>query len=197
MNKFMKLFLAAVVIAVVGLLSTSCIIVVDNTDSAQVRYTWDSRQKSNIVSIYASKDDVRQWKWDDYKPSDATAKPIYDGSSDIPNNLFPNSVNYNGRYLTIKQGNYTAVCTVEDRLGYLDIVANYEIAVVGEYKYFEIAFNVREILNGADYKDAWDYDIYNNSYTTPMLSKSKVKPYVKTSENGKVTYYVFRRSANI
>jgi hypothetical protein len=196
MNKFMKLSLAAAVVAV-GLLASSCIVVVDNTSSAQVRFTWESRQRNSIVAIYASKDDVIKWRNNYYKPSDATVKPNYSGSSDIPSNLFPNTTNYNGRYFTIAQGNYTAVCTIEDQFGYIDIVANYEIAVVGEYKYFEVAFNVWDILNGADYKDAWDYDIYNSAYTTPMLSKSKVKPYVITSENGSVTYYVFRRPANI
>lgn len=200
MKKFTKLLLLAVSVATVGLLASACIIVVD-TD-AEVRYTWESRQQTKIVSIAASYDDVAYWKQEvynkySYDSNDATDVPLWTGSHDIPDNIYSqtiNSVYYKGRYLPISTGKYTAVCTAEDQYGYIDIVANYNISINGSYRYFELAFNVREILAGEEVS-GWDLFKLDNSYDGPFLSKEPTKALVKTIVKENVTYYVLRRPA--
>jgi len=209
MKKFTKLSLAAVAVAVVGLLSYSCIIVVEG--DTEVRYTWEGRYTSgtstryHISSVAASYDDVARWKRDwYYQPSysidDATDIPIKDGSPDIPDNIYSETIKstyFKGRYLPITLGKYTAVCTVEDQYGYFDIVANYNITANndGSTKYFEIAFDVTKFVVTDKDSDAWRSIIYDNPNTGPSLEKAPVKRLVKKIEAGDVTYYVLRRPA--
>jgi len=201
MRRFTKLLLLAAAVVTVGLLASSCIIIVD--DNSEVRYTWESRQQSKILYIAASYEDVYNWKRDvyyglSYVEDDATAFPMYDGSRDIPNNIYSytmNSTYYKGRYLPISSGKYTAVCTAEDQYGYADIVANYNISPNGTYRYFEIAFNVREILAGYDVS-GWDIFKLDNSNDAPFLSKTPNRALVKTIVKEDVTYYVLRRPKN-
>jgi hypothetical protein len=216
MNKFMKLFLAAVVIAAVGLLSSSCIIVVSNEGDTQVRYTWEASQQPYIYSIAASFGDVKDWYdevWYDHYPTvgvEVSHSPRYDGSTLIPNNIYSSTMSssqHKGQYYKILPGKYTAICTVIDPQyrDTVDIVANYEIKKYvyddGESStsYYEIAFDVRRFLSG-NYEsrpDAWWRSAqYDNPNDRPMLMKTPESgPLLNVIEEENVTYLVFRRPA--
>jgi hypothetical protein len=195
MMRCTKLLPPATAVVAVWLLSSSCVV----DTEAEVRYTWESLQQNKIVSIAASYNDVRDWKNDVYcnsgRLTDPTDIPLYDGSPDIPDSIYTcarNAVYYKGKYLPISPGKYTAVCTAEDRFGYADIVANYGIYVDGAYKYFEVAFNVREILAGENVP-GWAQFVSDNPNDAPSLLKSPAAAHVKTVVKDGVTYYVVRR----
>jgi len=178
----------------------------------EVRYTWETVEQSKIQSIAASYNDVKYWLDEvynkaDYVEEDATAVPHFDGSDDIPDNIYSRTIGstqYKGKYLPISEGQYTAVCTGEDALGIFDIVANYEIKVAGAYSYFEIAFDVgtfTDIDAGGDPETAWFKEVVDDPTISPRLEKapvvgkSKVKKLTKKLENGgSVTYYFLRRA---
>ncbi|MDR2694142.1 MAG: hypothetical protein LBB74_08000 [Chitinispirillales bacterium] len=224
MTKYLKLLLLAALAAAVGLVSYSCIedesepepepeIVYD----ADVRYTWESAEEHKIQSIAASYGDVKDWIDNvyhdiDYIEEDASEVPLYNGSSLIPNNIYSSTLHgasatgspYKGAYLPINKGLYTAVCTGDDELGTFDIVANYNINVVGDLSYFEIAFDVGTFTDpqwGGISETAWYSEVRDNPNTDPRLEKApangktKVRKLTKKLSNGgSVTYYFLRRA---
>jgi len=187
---------------------------VDIEPEASVRYTWEAVEQPNIIAISASYDDVLYWFEEvysaaDYVEEDATAIPLYDGSHEIPDNIYSRTIGsteYKGVYLPISEGQYTAVCSVIDTLFFkvdtasgdtlyniADIVANYDIEIGADEKsYFEIAFDVGTFLAGED-DLGWFGEKYDNPVTGPSLEKAKVKKLVKKVKKGKVTYYVLHR----
>jgi len=194
------------------LVTTSTVFSADTTiyaqwtgDGAHVRFTWETNMQPYIQYIAASYSDVDYWYKEiyyrpDYRDYDATSIPMYDGSMELPNNIYSKNlnINYKNKYFPISKGKYTAVCVIEDEYGLIDIVANYIIAVYESYKYFDVGFDVRNIVNDDyDYNweaDGWFYDVYNYSDTEPYLQKTPAKKgLVKTIETDNVTYYVFRR----
>jgi len=208
MKRCTKLLLLATVVAAVGLLASSCIVVVE--DGAMIRYTWESSQQPYIMSIAASYSDVDNWYetvWYKYYPNvplEASHTPKYEGSTQIPNNIYSDnfrSTKYKGVYNTISGGKYTAICTVEDPLfgDTYDIVANYEITeyyyLTGETTYYELAFDVGLFLSGNDRPNTWwEFDSYDNRNEAPILSKTQESdPLVKVIEEKNVTYIVLRR----
>lgn len=205
MNKFIKSSLAAVA-AAVWLLSSSCVILVE--DGANIRYTWEGSQERYIVSIAASYRDVYYWYetvWRRYYPdvpSEASHRPKWDGSIDIPDNIYSSSIQsaaYKGVYYPIAAGKYTAVCTVNDFGDIYDIVANYEIEGyvygIGVPTYYELAFDVRRFLRGSGGPNSWwFFDYYDNRNERPMLYKPSASPSpVGVFEENGATYIVFRR----
>jgi len=149
-------------------------------DVPVVRYTWESKAQSLIQSIAASYNDVKSWYEDvymgeDYIEEDASDVPKNDGSPRIPDNIYSSTLKntkYKGTYLGISAGKYTAVCTVDDPKydNIADIVANYEIAVVGGKEYFEIAFDVLTFLAGED-DLGWFKETTNDPDQKPRLEK--------------------------
>jgi len=210
MSKFTKLLPSALIIAAIGLLSSSCIVEDDGT--AKVRFTWERNQTRNIQSIAASYKDVLYWYETvymaaDYVEEDASDVPIskYSGSHEIPDNIYSSTLpqyaeRYKGVYHKISAERYTAVCTVDDP-GYYrtyDIVANYRIDAsgTGTTRYFEVAFDVGSFLDGDDVGWLWgDYgsDPRNND---PLLQKTPAKRLVKKIEGDGVTFYVLSRPMN-
>jgi hypothetical protein len=172
-----------------------------DAEDAQVRYTWDERQQYRIVSIEASERGVRQWYetvyWaDDYNELEyASEVPLHDGNCRITETIYVDTVGsmrYKGVYLPISEGWYTAICTIEDEFGYLDIVANYEISVSGADRFFEVFFDVKEFVNTGYGEDAWRKYVYNNPNTPQKLSKvpGGAVPVVRDG----VAYYALRRA---
>ncbi|MCL2182586.1 MAG: hypothetical protein FWB85_03850 [Chitinispirillia bacterium] len=181
---------------------------------AYVRFTWESSQQHKIDMIAASYNDVYDW-WEDvymsaeFDTESATDIPRYDGSPDLPNNIYSSTIGSamnKGRYFPIAPGNYTAICSGEDQYGYWDIVANYTITINegdfdgdGADQFFEIAFNVRglnDYFHGTGGSWDWDMDVYDSRNTSPMLSKRKqvaTSQIVKQGGTMDVTYYVIRR----
>jgi len=214
MKKFTKLFLLAVAVVTVGLLASSCLIIGDT----KIRYTWESSQQGYIESISASFTDVRHWYetvWKYYPsvPEELSHEPKWEGSTDIPNNIWSSnfkSAQYKGVYLPISEGKYTAICTVNDPTygDTYDIVANYQIK---EYlyaggdpstTYYELSFDVKRFLNDDNMYngDKWWYlKEFDNPNTRPVLTKTPTssKPFLKVFEDENVTYLVFRRPAKI
>lgn len=207
-RKSAKLLLSAAAAAAVVMLASSCIVTVE--DGAKIRYTWESSQQSYIESIAASYRDVDNWYatvWEVYYPNvplEASHKPKYDGSPQVPNNIYSSTLrntNYKGTYHSISAGNYTAICTVYDPTfgDTYDIVANYEIKefyfYIGETTYHELAFDVRRFLSGNDRPDTWfDFDRYENRNEKPILLKAPDSdPVVRVVEDSGVTYIVLRR----
>jgi hypothetical protein len=210
MKKFTKLLLLAAAIATIGLLTSSCFVVGDT----KIRYVWESSQQHYIVSIAASFTDVDYWYktvWSTWPevPLEVSKQPKWEGSTEIPNNIYSSnfkSTQYKGVYFPISQGEYTAICTVDDPIygDTYDIVANYKIK---EYlyaggdpseTYYELAFDVRRFLNddNPNNGDKWWYlDEYDNKNTRPSLTKTPTssKPFLKVFEDNNVTYLVFRR----
>jgi hypothetical protein len=212
MKKYTKLLLLAVAVVTVGLLASSCLVVGDT----QIRYTWQSTQQNNIVSIAASFADVKDWYdniWYPYYPKvwnngdgEVSHKPLWNGSTEIENNIWSStlkSTQYKGKYFPISSGKYTAICTVLDPIygDTFDIVANYEIK---EYlyagsdpstTYYELAFDVKRFLDGGQNPDKWWYfDDFNNKSEPPKLTKTPTsKPFLKVVEENDVTYLIFRR----
>jgi len=171
-----------------------------------VRYTWEQVQEPNIQSIAASKDDVYSWYEDvflagDYIEDDATDIPLFDGSPDIPNNIYSRTLHsengspHKSVYFDISADHYTAVCTVDDPAfdNIADIVANYTIEIEGKKAFFEIAFDVGTFLAGED-DVGWIGDKYDNPDTVPRLEKTPAKKMVKKLQKGNVTYYVLHRA---
>jgi len=210
MSKFTKLLpAAALIIAAIGLLSSSCIVEDDGT--AKVRFTWERNQMPFIQSIAASYDDVQKWynyvyMAADYIEEDASEVPKYNGSQYIPDNIYSSALpqsaeRYKGFYHTILAGKYTAVCTVDDIVfnRTYDIVANYQIDVSGSgtIRYFEVAFDVKRYLNGNSDK-GWIWEDYGSDPNTndPLLQKAPAKRLVKKIEGDGVTFYVLSRPRN-
>jgi len=211
MKRCAKLLALAAVVATVGLISSSCLMVGDT----QIRYVWESSQQNNIISIAASFGDVKYWKetvWYGYWPDvplEMSHDPKWDGSTQIPDNIWSSTIKstqYKNYYFPISEGRYTAICTVHDPLydDTYDIVANYEIK---EYlyangdprtTYYELAFDVRKFLSGNDKPNTWWYlEDYDNPNARPSLTKTPAspdaKPFMKVIEEENVTYIVLRR----
>ncbi|MCL2182587.1 MAG: hypothetical protein FWB85_03855 [Chitinispirillia bacterium] len=180
--------------------------------AAEVRFTWEAAEQDKILAIAASKADVDAW-YDfiesdpDFDPESMSDIPEFDGSAELPDNLFSSTIastEYKGTYLPISAGHYTAVCSGEDEYGYFDIVANYVITINhatedddGADKWFEIAFDVGAFVGGDD-DLGWFKDEYDNPNTDPRLEKKKVKKFfvkkVTSAGSADVTYYVIRRA---
>jgi hypothetical protein len=171
---------------------------------SMVRYTWEAAEQDKIQSIAASYDDVKSWyegtyMSEDYIEEDASAIPTHDGSHDIPDNIYSSTLGdeeYKGQYLGIEEGEYTAVCTVDDPQydKIYDIVANYDINVVGDKMFFEIAFDVGTYLAGEDDKGWYDEPV-DNYYVKPTLEKIPgKKKLAKKFVKNDVTYYVLSRA---
>lgn len=184
--------------AIVWLLAASSC-VVEEGEPAEVRYTWERAEQFKIERVYASYNDVKYWRDNVYGAyyydrEDATGFPMHVGSGKIPDNIYSNatgSVEYKGKYLPIREGKYTAVCGGEDAHGRFDIVANYEIAVVGGLRYFEVAFDVGALTGGKE--DPWFFERYDNPDDPPRLRKAPGGGRAVKIERGGVTYYVLRR----
>jgi len=154
-------------------LSFSCSAPDDKDEgSAMVMYTWATADFPYIQRIAASYEDMQYWYnyvylASNYIDGDATDIPVPGiGSADIPNNIYSkdlpqDATKYMGVCLPISKGSYTAVATVSDpvRNKNVYIVANYSISVgaSGTKNYFEVAFDVKSVLDGIDGKSdsAW------------------------------------------
>jgi hypothetical protein len=165
--------------------------------------------------IAASYEDVKDWYddvWFKYYPNvpeEASHTPKWDGSTDIRESIYSKTINSTvnkGRYFSISEGKYTAICSVidPDYLDTFDIVANYSIE---EYlysggdpatRYYEIAFDVRRFLDGgARPSSFWTQREYDNPNTRPWLSKTPASgPLLATFTENNVTYTVYRRPKN-
>jgi hypothetical protein len=172
-----------------------------------VRFTWEAYQRNySILEIIAGYDDVKHWHDNiymlpGYVDDDATDIPLYDGSYDIREKIYSSSrpqyaTRYKGVYLSTSKGNYTAVCTVNDFYNTFDIVANYKIRVgdAGTVRYYEVAFDVKSIIDGRDDR-GWIWGDYGGNPRTydPLLEKAPAKRLMKKIEKDDVTFYVFRR----
>jgi len=174
-----------------------------------VRFSWDRAYISldssvHISYIWASVNDVDYWKTnvfdemyedDSYEATDIPLKP---GAPGVPNALYSMDsaatiLNY-GKYFSTTEGDYTAVCTLEDEdEAITDIVANYHTQIDGDLKFFEIAFDVKGLLEGTR-TNGWTDDSYNTNDTDPMLkTKAGKGKLLKKVTKGNVTYYVLRR----
>jgi hypothetical protein len=195
MFKATKLFLLVFAAAAAALLSSSCIIFED----AEVKYTWDIGQEYRIDMVAAGYDGVMRW-YDEiymgngYNDDDATDTPKrHGGNPDVYEYIYYRdrgrvAADNNGVYYPISQGNYTAVCSVRDQYGYIDIVANYAIRAVEEKRFYEIHFNIRQAVDG-NFDKSWSLD--SDTYRF----KTKAGGLVNTFEKDGVSYRVFRRPA--
>ena len=186
---------------------------------AEVRFTWEATENEKITHISASVEDMEWWNeeiYADLENSDAdfTDIPKYDGNPGVTAKIFeygsdthPNK----GKYWKTADGDFTAVCGVEDVFGLAEIVANYTITVNpaaatadGKDLYFEIAFDVGMFLSepGMD-SLAWFQEETEDPDQAPRLEKKKAykigvtrvatKQYKKPGATVDVTYYVIRR----
>jgi len=182
---------------------------------AYVRFAWEAVEQENIDVIAASYNDVKWWKENvydellDFELESVTEIPLYDGSAEITDNLFPalgaNPVTNKNRYFAIMPGSYTSVCAITDKSGdEWDIVANYTITINqatassdGADKWFTIGFDVGTFLSGPGMKDlAWFTEEFNNGSTRPTLNKrgtSVTKRIVQGGATMDLTYHVIRR----
>jgi len=188
---------------------------------ANVRFTWEREWENKvdvdddgedvfvakILSIAANDEDVADW-YDlftspDYIGEDATDYPYFVGNRDVPINVYSETLHSEtgspnkGKYFETYEGNYTAVCTGEDRFGIFDIVANYTLDVTGASgkEFFEIAFDVGTyIIDGVE-GQAWFRDEFEDETDGPRLEKKKAAKLLKKVKKGNVTYYIFRRAA--
>jgi hypothetical protein len=215
MFKLKKVLGLGLAVAATSMFMISC--TEDEYDDAYVRFTWEASQQSYITAISASYNDVKDWYDNVYMDIDFDDLSMFGlshgeapmregGSKKLPNNIYSSTIGsteYKGKYLEIEDGEYTAICSGEDEYGYFDIVANYEIwskiaSLFGDFKWFEIAFDVDDVLNGSGLW-AWDDDFNNNPNTTPMLTKATITKRgtkLSKSANGttmNVNYYVIRR----
>jgi len=180
MAKFAKSLLPAIAAAVCSL-SFSCSAPEEgNEGSATVMYTWADAEFPYIQSIAASYNDVQYWYDHVYSSSgyiddNATGVPVPGtGSADIPDKIYSKDLpqyatRYKGVCLPISKGMYTAICAVNDpvRNNTVYIVANYQISVgaSGTKNYFEVAFDVKSVLDGIDGKSdsAWVFKKHENN----------------------------------
>jgi hypothetical protein len=194
-----------------------------------VRFSWRTADQGSISSIAANYDEVLEWYLtvymaEDYVEEDATDIPILagkGGSPELPINIYSSTLGnteYKSTYLEISGGEYTAVCTIEDEYGYVDVVANYGILSYDElvamdkgvegYLYTEIAFDVGTFLAGEEDDDwetdddgnslgPWFWDITDDPDAPPILAKKPVKKLVKVIKKDNVTYYVLHRAKKV
>ena len=209
MRKVKNLFMLGMLTVMVGLFVPACVLEGDS----YVRFTWEAAERNNITHISVSEEDVDWWYDDVYYDftndrEDFSAIPRYYGNPSVPSIAKPydNTNRNKGKYFLTDAGSYTAVCGAQDSYGLAEIVANYTITVDntnGESRYFEIAFNVGDFLDGVD-DLGWDrYGPYDNEDTDPWLYKKigpkygikKVaqKQYKQSGATLDVTYYVIRR----
>ncbi|MDR2694141.1 MAG: hypothetical protein LBB74_07995 [Chitinispirillales bacterium] len=177
---------------------------------AAVRFTWELSAQSKIQSIAASFSDVDSWYTsvymsEDYVEEDASDIPMHYGSTQLPNNIYSKTMHassgspHKSKYFSISEGDddgqYTAVCTIDDPAfdNIADIVANYDVSVTGNNVFFEVGFDVDTFLAGED-DLGWINQIRDNPYSDPRLEKTKAKKLVKKVQKDNVTYYVLHRS---
>lgn len=177
---------------------------------AAVRFTWELKEQSKIQSIAASADDFKRWyeevyMKEDYIEEDATTAPTFEGSPDVPDNIYSRTLHsvsgspYKSKYFAIsegvREGKYSAVCTVDDPRyeNIADIVANYDVSAADDNVFFEIAFDVGTFLEGED-DLGWFDQKRDNPYDDPRLEKAKAKKLVKKINKGYVTYYILHRA---
>jgi len=172
---------------------------------ARVQFTWEAAQQGNISSIDASVEDVANWleiyNGADYVEEDATEVPLYTGNPQVTDHIYSSTLGSTAnksKYWPSAEGMYTAVCTVEDEFGIMDIVANYEVAIIPDgdfnaFQFIEVGFDVAAAI-ADDGDDPWIEEWRDNPFAGPTLQKAKAKKLVKKIVKDKVTYYILHRA---
>jgi len=197
---------------------------------AFVRFSWDRTYESNLLAIAADSADVADWYETVWYDNDCdlagnydngvcegitiTAEPDFGGNPAFVGSVYSSTLHnstgspYRNVFLPAPATAYTAIASLQDNAGYMDIVANYSISGHSSSstatRWFEVVFLLEEVLNG-EIDDVWE----RWSSSTPMvdpeflrkaggspkkgLIATKTSKVVSNGATMDITYYLLRR----